>query len=131
MLVIMGKYDDEVVELYRSGKTPKQIQEILGISRKTEYAARKKAGLVPSRKRTVRVIDFIPERKHQRQHAYTMIMAIEREENKLPVPDKTRKAVKAFRRELAKKVWLYQRDGHGFYWIPRGEEHGDKIAIEV
>ena len=127
----MGKYDAAVVELYRSGKTPKQIQEILGISRKTEYDARKKADLVSTRKRTVRVIDFTPERRHQRQHAYTMIMAIEREENKLPVPDKTRKAVKAFKRELAKKVWLYQRGGHGFYWIPRGEEHGDKIAIEV
>ena len=131
MLVIMGKYDDEVVELYRSGKTSKQIQEILGISRKTEYAARKKAGLVPTRKRTVRVIDFVPERKHQRQYAYTMIMAIEREENDLPVPDKTRASAEVFRRELEKKVWLYQRGGHGFYWIPRGEEHGDKIAIEV
>jgi len=127
----MGKYDEAVVELYRSGKTPKQIQEILGISRKTEYAARKKAGLVPSRKRTVRVIDFVPERKHQRQYAYTMILAIERDENGLPVPDKTKASAKVFMRELEKKVWLYQRDGHGFYWVPRGEEHGNKIAIEV
>src|SRR5699024_6511412 len=127
----MGKYDEAVVELYRSGKTPKQIQEILGISRKTEYAARKKAGLVPTRKRTVRVIDFVPERKHQRQYAYTMILAIEREGSGLRGPDKTKESAKIFMRELEKKVWLYQRDGHGFYWVPRGEEHGNKIAIEV
>src|SRR5699024_6232763 len=127
----MGTYDEKVIELYRAGKTPKEIQEILGISRATEYAARKRAGLVTARRREVKILEFVPETRHQRQYAYLMIKALERIENRLPVPAKTMEKVKQFSRGLERRVWLYDREGRGFYWAPREDKHNQKIVIEI
>lgn len=132
----MGKYDADIIRMYKAGSTQVAIVAELGCARSTVSTVLKDAGLTnPQAKEIYRPSSYIPDdieilADHRRHQAYRSMVAMDKDSREISIGKATRERMEKFSRGLGKKAWTYdQATEDGFYTVPRKPEYGNRPFI--